>query len=309
MTLFKHIFSIFIMAMISLHAGTGEVGSKMDSFQFKVTSIDLIEPDDSPENVYSGDTFLETSGDGSTSIVGAMNGTFPPEGDYKGVIVTGTGFKIKLMLVIEGITYYTIDETINQGDTWNLSTNIADYGYTVINAGEAMDIKTIFSTPLTVTSGQPVNLGWVLQRGESINFDGDIESGITWAQQVDLVRAFTPDTPTKYVQFDLKTTTGKTNTLTILLDDSGQSLGGFSHRHDIYAMNGSFMSAGTLSTSDSGTTGTFVLTFPDSDNDSNPDIIVEGQYDCTSGQYSISDVTPTVENLDTSSLTGLICKP
>jgi len=134
-------------------------------------------------------------------------------------------------------------------------------------------------------------------------------NGITWAQQTDLVRAFTPETPTKYVQFDLKTTTGATNTLTLLLADNGESLGGFSYRHPTYAMNGSFMSEGNLTTSDNGLTGTFVLTFPDSNNNGSPDIIVSGQYNCTLGQYLISDVSPTIADLNTSFQTDLICKP
>jgi len=309
MKIWKILVSALMAVSGSLQAGTGEAGSTMESFQLRVLSIDLIGADDGRYNVYSGSSYLETAGNGSNTVVSALGGTFPADGEYKGMVITADSFKIKTKLLIDGVAYYSIGENIVQGDVWHLSSSAAEYAATVIATDGAMQIETYFSNPMTVSAGNPVELGWVLQRSDSVNYDGNLSDGITWVQQDDIVRAFTPAIPDKYVQFDLKTSNGEINTLTLLLNTGGELLGGFSCRRDPYAVNASFMSAGTLTTADGGASGTFSLTFPDSDDSSQPDIVVSGQYNCVLGRYMISGVTPEVPGLDTAFSVDLTCKP
>ena len=309
MKILQMLFVVLITVSGTLKAGTGEAGSGMESFQLRVLSIDLIATDDVLHNIYNGSSYLEAAGKGVNTVVSALAGTFPAEGEYKGLVITADSFRIKAKLLIDGTAYYSIDENLIQGEAWHLSTNAAVYAPTVIATDGTMQIETYFSNPLAVSAGNPVELGWVLQRSDAISYDGNLSEGITWLQQDDIVRAFTPAIPDKYVQFDLKTSNNEINTLTLLLNEGGNLLGGFSYRRDPYAVNASFMSAGTLVSDDNGVSGSFSLTFPDSDDNSQPEIVVTGQYNCDLGKFMISGVTPEVPNLITAPSEDLICQP
>lgn len=290
-----------------LTGGTGESGSRMDGFQTRVLSIDLIRSDESFANVYAGTSFLETVGEGSGSIAGALKGQKPTVGTYVGIALTLSDYKIKTKLVIDGIPYYTREENVSEGDDWNLSENESDYGYTTVvrSAPETMTVR--FPTPLNVVSESPVDLVWALQRSGTVRYEGTEIGDITWAGEEDIIRALLPAEPSRWIKFDLKTTDGKSNTLSILLDGEGEVLGGFCYRPDNKAINGSWLSNAELSTADNGLSGAFVLTFVNAD-DASP-IIVEGSYSCGYHQYTITSVEPDVDDLNTTQQSGLVCRP
>jgi hypothetical protein len=289
-----------------LIGGTGEEGSRMDGFQVKVTSIDLIRSDDTVVNVYTGTSFLETVGAENGSIAGALSGHKPLTGSYKGIKLTTTDFRIKTALVISGTTYYTQTETLNEGDVWNLSSSESDYGFTTVQKAPESSTFT-FPQPLIVESDKPVDLIWALQRNGVVQFDGTGSSDITWAQEENVIRAILPSAPSKWVKFDLKTTDGKSNTLSILLDGNGKILGGFCYRPENSAINGSWLSEGTLTSADNGVSGAFSLTYIDAD-DATP-IVVDGSYSCVYHQYTITSVSPPVANMDGETLQDIVCRP
>ena len=140
-----------------------------------------------------------------------------------------------------------------------------------------------------------------------MQFDGTGSSDITWAQEENVIRAILPSAPSKWVKFDLKTTDGKSNTLSILLDGNGKILGGFCYRPENSAINGSWLSEGTLTSADNGVSGAFSLTYIDAD-DATP-IVVDGSYSCVYHQYTITSVSPPVANMDGETLQDIVCRP
>ncbi|MBI3814946.1 MAG: hypothetical protein HY279_10860, partial [Nitrospinae bacterium] len=124
---------------------------------------------------------------------------------------------------------------------------------------------------------------------------GNLPDTVTWAQDESIVVAFSPEAPSKKIQFTL-TASPKSNIITLLLDSSGNLLGGYCNRiPDSQAINGNFMKGGSLSAvSNSGNTATFDVSFWRGDNSINSYYQITGNYDCgtsTSGTYSSLAVT------------------
>jgi hypothetical protein len=284
---------------------TKEGESRMDGFQVKVLSIDLIQ-DDKNVTVYSGEAFLETVGEGSGSVAGSLDGEKPMTGTYKGITLTLSDYKIKAKIVIDGIPYYTREENVSEGDVWNLSESESDYGYTTVarSVPETMTVHFPAPSPLNIVSESPVELFWALQRSGTVQYEGTGSDDVTWAGEEDIIQAFTSAALSEWITFDLKTTDGKFNTLSILLDEVGRAVGGFCYRPDNRAINGSWLADAVF-----GADYAFTLTFADAD-DASKSIDVNGSYDCVNGKYTITSVEPDIENLDTAlQETGLACRP
>ncbi|MEJ2468014.1 MAG: hypothetical protein P8Y51_02895 [Campylobacterales bacterium] len=282
---------------------TNEDGTRMESYQIKVLSIDLMQKDQNV-TVYSGTAFLESVGEGNGTIAGTLNGQKPTIGIYEGIALTLSDYRIKTKVVIDDTAYYTREENVSEGDAWNLSENESDYGYTTVTRSTPETVKVWFPTPLSVESEFPVELFWALLRSGTVRYEGTGVGEITWVGEDDIINALLPKEPSKWIRFDLKTTDGKFNTLSILLDGEGRVLGGFCYRPETKAINGSWLSDASLNVDNS-----FTLTFVDGD-DASQSIEVNGSYDCINGKYTISSVEPAIENLDTDQqLSGLVCRP
>lgn len=297
-------------------AGAGGSGSAMEGFKVKVEKLELKKNDSTYVTVYSGSEYLETVGNGAGTFAGALNGTMPDTGTYTGYRLTTNGFRIKLKIVSGSTTYYTTSQTIPQGSVWPLSTSSASYDYITItqSTSETMTITGDFPTSLSVTANNDINLVWALKRNGIVSWEGSDLSNVTWAAEEDIVRAILPNKPSKLIQFSL-TASALSNTISMLLDSSGNLIGGFCHRPTNKAINGSFMKGGSLSAvSNGGNTATFDVSFSDGDNN-NDYYQITGNYNCgasTSGTYSSllvtgNGVTPGYVNTgDTLTTTGAV---
>jgi hypothetical protein len=283
----------------------------MDGFKVKIDQVELTTDTGATwVTVYSGSEYLETVGIGTNSIAGALTGNLPPVGVYTGVRFTFSNFRIKVKIVSGATTYYTTAETIpyNTGVSWTLSTSLAAYDYITITSTGNSEI-TEFPTSLTVTGNSSVNLVWTSELNGIITCDGFLPNDVTWAAEEDLVRAILPGMPSTQIQFPLtalsSTAPAMSNTITFLLDSSGNLLGGFCHRPADKAINGDILKSGSLSNvSNNGNTATFDVSFWDGDGVGW--YRVTGSYDCgtgTSGTYASLAVTAggavTVGYLDT----------
>ena len=275
---------------------TGDSGSLIDSFQVKVPKLELKKSDSTYVTVYSGNEYLETVGTGAGTFAGMLKGTMPDAGTYTGLRLSIEAFKIKAKIVSGGTTYYTTAQTVAQSSIWPLSTTSASYDYITISPVTSTGFTADFPTSLTVTAGNDVNLIWVNESSGLVAFDGDLPNGVTWATNESIVTALLPGVPSKRIQFTL-TASPRSNIITLLLDGSGNLLGGYCNRSSIgytqWAINGDYMKSGSLSAvSNSGNTATFDVSFLDGD--SSNYYKITGNYDCgtsTSGTYSSLVVT------------------
>ncbi|MEK7309757.1 MAG: hypothetical protein AAB038_02975 [Planctomycetota bacterium] len=282
---------------VSLKAVSGDPGSSVDSFRVKINSVELQKDDASTATVYSGITYLETVGT-TDEIAGILNGSMPPIGVYTGVTMTVGGFMIKAKIISGATTYYTTNQTIGyeSGISWTLSTSLAAYDHiTITSTGFTM--FTEFPSPLTVTGSSSVNLVWASELNGIVTCDGFLPNDVTWVNEEEVIRATLPCMPSTQIQFPLtalsSTASAMSNTITFLLDSSGNLLGGFCHRPANKAINGSDLKSGSLSNvSNNGNTATFDVSFWDGNGTGW--YRITGSYDCgtgTSGTYSSLTVT------------------
>lgn len=304
--LFIALFIVSITLSLStetVFAGTGEAGSSMAGFQVLITKLELKKADDTYETVYTGSDYLETVGTGAGTFAGELAATLPPAGTYVGFRVTYSGFKIKVKIVDGGIDYYTTAQSITEGENWPLSTDVADYDYVTIASLSSTGFEALFPTDLVISGTDSETFIWALQRSGVVIYDGTMPNGVTWAEEGDLVVAILPGVPAKAVQFNLVITKGgspdRSNTITLLYDSIGNLLGGFSFRPSDKAINGAFLSTGSVTgVTNNGNGATFDMSFLDGDN-TGTTYQVTGSYDCgtgTNGPYSsltVTDNTPS----------------
>ena len=277
-------------------AFSGDPGSSMDGFRVKVDKVELTTDTGTTwVTVYSNGEYIESVGVGTNSIAGTLNGTMPPVGTYTGLKFTFSDFKIKVKIVSGATTYYTTAQTVgyNSMTPWTLSTSALSYDYiTITSTGNSE--TTDFPTPLTVTANSNINLVTVMESNGIVTCDGTLPNNVTWAEEEPLVRAWLPGMPSKEIQFNLTvppnlpTYPALSNTITFLLDGSGNLLGGFCHRPANKAINGGILKSGGLSNvSNNGNTATFDVSFWDGMGVGW--FKITGSYDCgttTSGTYS-----------------------
>lgn len=286
-------FYLSILIATALFSGVGEITSKRESFQAQV-KVELIKEDDSTVTILDGSKFIELKTIGtSTALAQELTANRPENGTYKGVKYTVNAFKHKIKLVAGGITYYTTTTTKNQDESWNLSQNDSDYGYTTTNAPSGGFVTNVtFPKPLVLSSGSDANLVFVnqyLPNNVKYETNGNVESS-NWIDETTKATAFLPSMPTKIVSFDViyskSGTTNLTNTVTAFLDSENDLIGAYMMRpSDHSALNGSFMLSGTK------TNDSYNLKFQNGD-DSEDSIIgddyylVSGTLNCTNTTYS-----------------------
>jgi len=289
----KILLSILLIAGSSLSgnssSGIGEAGSKVDSLQVNA-KIELIKTDDTTVTVLDGNEFLELKTDGDTTgVAEALEANRPPNGTYKGIILTVTKFKHKLKIVSGATTYYTTNKEVPNGKSWDLSTDEKDYGYTTELAVNGKTVTTVtFPKPLVLTAGQDANLVFVNQFDPSVLYqtEGTIET-LHWAGQIRKMTGVLPAQPTQSIVFDINYTDGTNNldnTVTAFLDDQGNLIGAHMMRPDNQALNGSFLLGGSKTDND--------YTFRFQNGDDNDDGINGDDYydinatiNCTNSNY------------------------
>ena len=274
------------------NGGIGEVGSVRESFQVKI-KLDLIKEDNSTVTVLDGTKFLELKTDGSeTGLAGELEANQPAAGKYMGMKSTVTAFKHKIKIVSGGTAYYTRDKEVGYGESWDLSTNVDDYGYTTTSAPTGGFVTTVmFPKPLTITNGSDASLVLVNQyvpNSVSYETNGNIENSF-WIDEITKASAVLPATPAMSVEFDINYTKNGspdlTNTVTAFLDSEGDLIGGNQMRPENKALNGSSLTAGTKTGSE------YTLRFQNGD-DSDDGIYGDDYYDinvtvdCDNSTYS-----------------------
>jgi len=236
----------------SLFGEIGDAGSQRESFQAMI-KVELIKDDNSTVTILDGTKFIELKTDGNTTGLGAsLDAVRPENGIYIGIKYTVTKFKHKLKIVSEGTTYYTTEKEVANGDSWDLSQDESDYGYTTTLAPSGGYITTvIFPKALTLESGSDASLVWInqyLPNNVRYETNDDIESS-TWIDETTKVTAFLSAMPTNSIVFDINYTKDSnptlTNTITIFLDKDDDLIGAYQMRPDSnQALNGSFLTSG-----------------------------------------------------------------
>lgn len=275
----------------------GDTGSLVESTQIKVEKLELKQADGTYVTVYSGNEYLEMVGTGAGTFAGVISGTKPNAGTYTGVKLTMSAtdsVKRKAKIVSGTTTYFTTSATAAMSAPWTLSTSSADYGYITATPSSSPITEMDFPTPLTVTSNNDVVIVWANEGNGIVSFDGSLPSSVTWVSEESIVSTILPNVPYKRIQFNL-TAGSLSNKITLLLDSSGNLLGGSYHRPSDYTnwvINGRFMKGGSLSAvSNSGNTATFDVSFSESDT---VYYRITGNYNCgtsTTGTYSSLSVT------------------
>jgi hypothetical protein len=237
----------------SLFGAIGDAGSERVSFQAMI-KVELIKEDNSTVTILDGTKFIELKTDGNSSGLGAsLEAVRPANGTYKGVKYTVTKFKHKLKIVSGNTTYYTTDKEVENGASWDLSTDENNYGYTTTLAPSGGYITTVtFPKPLVLEKGSDASLVWVNQYlPNNINYEtnGNIENS-KWIDETQKARGFLTAMPTKTIEFDIIYTKSSennlTNTITVFLDKDNDLLGAFSMRPDTdKALNSSSLTSGS----------------------------------------------------------------
>jgi len=288
----------------------GDTGSSMEGYKVKVDKLELTTDAGATwVTVYSGNEYLETVGTGTDSVAGALTGTMPSPGIYTGCKLTISNSKVKVKIVSGATTYYTTAQTVESVSPgtlesttpWPLSTSSADYDYITISSTGDSTI-TDFPTPLTITGNSDVNIVWACERCGIVTYNGTLPDNVISSNEEDIVHGILPAMPSKQIKLALTAPADPahmppypalSNTITLLLDDSGNLLGGYCYSPSDRALDAADLKGGSLSNvSNGGNTAAFDVSFwgwPE------PAYFrFTGNYDCgtsTSGTYSGLAVT------------------
>lgn len=249
----KKILLALLLIGSNLLADIGENGSIRESFQALI-KVELIKDDNTKVTILDGTKFIELKTTANTSgLASSLEAVRPDNGTYIGVEYTVTKFKHKIKVISAGTTYYTREKVVSNGDSWDLSTNVNDYGYTTSLAPAGGYVTTVtFPKPLVLEKGSDASLVWVNQyMPNQVRYEtnGNIENS-TWIDETTKATAFLPNMPTKTIVFDVTYTKALnptlTNTITVFLDNKGDLIGAYEMRPDSnQALNGSFLLSAT----------------------------------------------------------------
>jgi hypothetical protein len=287
----KKILLALLFIISSLFSDTGETGSKNESFQIMV-KIELIKEDNSLVTILDGTNFIELKTDGNTTGLGeSLEAVRPENGTYKGIKYTAYKFKQKAKIISAGTTYYTADVNITEGASYDLSSDIDNYGYTIVTLPN--DVTTVtFPKKLVIADGSDSSIVWInkyVLNQVIYETSGTIESS-TNIREIEEATAFLPAIPAKTVVFDVNYTKTSnptlTNKITAFLDKDGDLIGAYQMRPDSNkALNGSELLQGSKTNND------YTFRFQngdDSQDGTNGDdyFDVSLSLDCTNSTYS-----------------------
>ena len=272
----------FIIMMIALLIssnlfGIVAISGERESFQVML-KLELIKDDNTSVTVLDGTEYLELKTDTNATGIGAsLAGVRPADGVYTKVKYTVYKFKHKLHINDGTADYYTTDKSITQGDSWALSTSIADYGYTETVPALPFVTEVTLPKPLEIVSGTDANLVFVnkYDTGFGIDYTTSIDQA-TWIDEPTIATAFLPSVPAQTITFDIVYTDSSgstlTNTVTLFRDANDSLIGGYMMRPTAAALNGSFLLSGSNNTT------AYTLSFQNGD-DSNDGITGNDYYD------------------------------
>ena len=274
-----------ILIIILILNGLWAIGETRESFQAKV-KVDLIKSDNSIVNILDGSEFIELKTTGEdTDFGGVLSNSQIPLGEYKGVKITISAFKHKLILANDdGQLFYTTDQTVAHNAQWLLSTNEDEYAHTTTLTPEGgFVLSTTFPTLLKITDDNEANLIWINEFGGAVTYefpDGVINDGnlskINWADEATLLRAFLPDMPTKKLSYTIRYTNDgagvKENRVTYFLNTEDELIGAFMSRPHNQALNGADLLEGSKNGN------IYSIKFQDGD-DSNDGVVANDYYE------------------------------
>ena len=300
----------------SLFAQVGEAGSKVESEEIKL-DIKLIKDDNTSVTILDGTKYLKLNGQSKTetSIGQALEGTKPPAGTYTHIQWTPKGFRKQAKVVIGGTTYYTKNITVPEDDTtpWQVTTDINDYGKTVIESGGAgsvtATVKVKFPQPLIVTNNKPVELYTIVKFGNDIQYDSNDSStqNIRNIGKEMTSFLFTSTAPVKKAYFVLeyvKNNTTYKNGISLFFDKDNKLIGAYSSEGADGAdgaMHGGFV----LEANDLGNNQYKLIVWDDPDENGQNEIKHEVTFslDCDNASYTSLDVNQWASNMQGGTLT------
>ena len=213
---------------------TGDVGSKMESMQWKM-KLQLVKEDNTKVTILDGTKYLEMkSGKLGSAFGAALSGTKPSAGTYKGLHIERYGIKQKGKIVVGAETYYTVDGLVAEGNSYNLTTDESQYG-TLEKDTTGFNQDITFTKLLVITDDAPVTLVHINKMFGNIKaeHDGNILNTTSLGENAKF-DLFLPEIPAKTIRFDVtyshNSDNNKTTPITIFLDSTKILLGAISER-------------------------------------------------------------------------------
>ena len=280
-----------LFAIVSI---TGE----RESFQVML-KLELIRDDNTSVTILDGSKYVELKTDSNTTGIGtSLAAIRPDDGIYTKIKYTVYKFKHKLYVSDGVTTYYTTNKSIAMGESWALSPNINEYGYTETIPATPLITEVILPKPLDIVSGSDASLVFINKYDNGFNIDYNSSLGIDqaiWVDEPTIATAFLPDIPAQTITFDLLYRDSnynivRQNTITLFLDENNALTGGYMMRPVNAALNGSFLLQGTSTPSTTSSIVSYFLSFQNG-NDNDDNISGDDYYDinitidCPSNTY------------------------
>ncbi len=228
-------------------------GSQVDDMQIKVKVV-LIKEDNSTVTLLDDNESITVKADSNTTALSdSIVQNLPSEGTYVAVEYTVKEIKTKAKIVVDGTTYYTRSKTVHSPETWDLTTDPSQYGYTTMAPSFVDKNRASFTKPLVIADAS-ATLYIVNKFDKQVvaTFSDSNPSHAHWIGESQLFTGILPAEPKKEVVFDINYTgsglTPRGNTITMLTDANGSMLGAHMFRPQNAALEGSFFKDGDQNT-------------------------------------------------------------
>jgi len=302
----------FIIALIALLINSNLFGivtitGERESFQVML-KLELIRDDNTSVTLLDGTKYVELKSDSNTTgIAASLSAVRPDDGVYTKIIYTVYKYKHKLHINDGTADYYTTDKSIVQGESWNLSTNIAEYGYTVTTPPSPIRTEIVLAKPLELVSGSDASLIFVnkYDAGLGVDYNATIDQA-TWIYEPTVASSFLPSIPTQTRSFEIAYVGSGDevrNKITLFMGNTGELLGGYMMKLSEAAFNATYLTVGDQNGDD------YILSFQDADDDS--DGIHGDDYydinvtlDCSNNAYSNFRIDVVVDNVHLGDVIG-----
>jgi len=262
-----------------------EEGSKIDSKLIQV-KVELVKDDNSTVTLLDGNEYVEIKSDSNaTAISDTIHKNLPESGIYIGVRYTVNKIKTKAQIVLAGTTYYTLDTSVNSGESWDLSTDPTKKDYTTMTPSFTDENYVKFTKPLVISNAD-ATIYSVSKFSKNIQLEWTdfAPEHIHWIGEEQIFTGILSQEPKKEINFDINYTKGsswKSNKLTILTDGNYSILGAHMSRPSMYALNGSFFKDGK------DTEGGYEIDIHKADN-SNSFFRINVDINCSGGTYTLN---------------------
>jgi len=298
------IIAIFINSSLF---GIVNITGERESFQVML-KLELIRDDNSSVTLLDGTKYVELKADTNvTGIAASLNTVRPADGVYTKIIYTVYKYKHKLHINDGTTDYYTTDKIIAEGDSWALSSDINEYGYTITVPATPIKTEIVLAKPLELVSGSNASLVFVnkYDTGLGVDYNSTLDTA-TWISEPTVASSFLPAMPTKTLSFEIGYVGSGDevrNKITLFLDNKGELLGGYMMKLSPAAFNGTYLTVGNRNGDD------YILSFQDA-TDAADGVNGDDYYDvnitldCTNSTYTNFTINVIVDNMNLGDVIG-----